>query len=94
MNGINLIADELGDISALIRTPRAREAQLRLRILEHRPNAAVEGARSAADVPTAERQHIAVALLPDHICDDPHRNNLTHTAHVMTQPHEASQNMK
>ncbi len=66
-----LIADELGDLRALIRTLRAREAVLRDRILSARPNAPLEGAGWVVTVRSATTRRFDPLTLPDAIREDP-----------------------
>ncbi len=71
MSNLHLIADELGDIRALIRTLKAREEELRRRVLDRRPNGDTSGARWALSVRHGNRRSLNRAALPPSILDDP-----------------------
>lgn len=71
MSGTHLIADELGDLRALIRTLKLREAELRQRIIARRANSPLEGTRFVVTVRTSARHSFDPSLLPDHVLADP-----------------------
>lgn len=96
MSGPSLIADELGDLRALIRTLRQREAELRRRIIEHRPNGLLEGERYRIELRTAQSRRFDPALLPEQIRSDPRYNRLKHstTLRAKLRNDPAHQNIK
>tara|TARA_R110002124_G_scaffold210809_2_gene377243 strand:- start:82 stop:369 length:288 start_codon:yes stop_codon:yes gene_type:complete len=95
MEKVNRIADELGDLRALIRTLKAREAELRRRIIEHRPNAPLEGARFSVTIKASSARRFCPALLPDHIRNDERYIKRKSTRYVIAKPHgQVPQNMK
>lgn len=79
-----LIADELGDIRALIRTLRSREAELRARILSARPNAPLQGSGWVVTVRKGTTRRIRTDALPDEIRRDPQYWSETPTTTVVT----------
>lgn len=71
MDGISIIADELGEVRAQIAALKAREAALRRRLIDHRPNGPVRGARFTVRVEERPEYTFDTALLPDSILADP-----------------------
>lgn len=71
MSNLHLIADELGDIRALIRTLKARERELRQRVIDRRPNDATSGARWQLQVRHGTRRAFNRKALPPDIQEDP-----------------------
>ncbi|WP_299029340.1 hypothetical protein [uncultured Sulfitobacter sp.] len=71
MNGIDIIADELGAIREQIKTLKAREASLRARIIAFRPNGPISGSRYTVEVHQRPTFKFDTALLPDAVLDDP-----------------------
>jgi hypothetical protein len=59
-----------GDLRALIRTLKLREAELRQRMIAHRLNAPLEGAQYTVTLRSTERRVFDTALLPDSIRTD------------------------
>ena len=86
MDTKQLIADELGDIRALIKTLKARESELRRRLIDRRPNQSVHGARFVVEVKTSTRRTIKLDALPDHIRRDDAYWNVRQTHTVVTKP--------
>ena len=82
----NLIADEPGDIRALIRALRAREAVLRARILAARPNAPLEGADWVVTLRDSTSRRIDAAALPPAIQADPRYWREVRTRTVVARP--------
>ena len=78
MSGPSLIADELCDLRALIRTLKKREAELWHRVIEHRPNGPLEGERYRIELYNAQSRRFDPALLPEHIRSDPSYSRLKH----------------
>jgi hypothetical protein len=95
MEKTSLIADELGDLRALIKTLKTRESELRRRILDRRPNAPLEGARFTVRLRENRHSRFDAALLPASIRSDPLYHRTKTTTYVTALPvKRADQNMK
>lgn len=86
MSNLHLIADELGDIRALIRTLKAREEELRRRILDRRPNGDTSGARWTLSVRNGTRRSLDRTRLPPDILNDPRYWKETAAQTVVCRP--------
>ncbi|MEM9850881.1 MAG: hypothetical protein AAF761_02670 [Pseudomonadota bacterium] len=71
MTQAHLIADELGDLRTLIRTLKAREAELRRRVIDRRPNDVTAGTKWTLEVRHGTRKSLNRKALPQNILDDP-----------------------
>lgn len=71
MSNLHHIADELGDIRALIRSLKTREAELSLRFLDRPPNGQTDGDRWSLSLTTHERLSLDPTAMPPEILGDP-----------------------
>lgn len=71
MDGIKIIADELGEVRARIAALEAHAETLRQHLINYRPNGPVRGAHYTVDVTEHTQFAFNTALLPDSILQDP-----------------------
>lgn len=71
MNGIKIIADELGEIRARIAALEAHEEKLRKLLIDYRPSEPVRGAHYTVNVIEHPEFKFDTSLLPDSVLADP-----------------------
>jgi len=71
MDGIKIIADELGDVTARIAALEAQADKLRQYLIDYRPTGPVRGAHYTVNVTQASEFNFNTALLPDSVLQDP-----------------------
>lgn len=79
------LTDELGGLRFAIRTLRAREAELRARLLDARPNAPVEGRSFTLNIRRSKRRSFDHSALPENIRNDPRLWKVSETTTVVTK---------
>jgi len=71
MDGIKIIADELGEVSARIHELEAQAEKLRQYLINYRPDGPVRGVHYTVNVTEKVQFTFNTALLPDSILEDP-----------------------